>query len=815
MSCSVCVYDGYPLTYNSTRQTVALCITVYAAIVVVGGLFLFWFRRHSRLLSKRDNWSTALAALCVILTCETPYREYFGEAAMPCALKAVLDYLQCALIPSVLLCRCVGLYARHLRQMVVLQNAAPNVGLAYLSASDAPPLTTVPWPVELPPTPERGSDLPQGQEQPYKSHQLGQHQQQNGQQQLQQHLQQQQQLRRSARSWHLAVDIVILRLRLDTPAQLQRVVGWWLIPWIAYYFVRLGISPEYRSGAVGCRLDAIDAAVSVVGGLVAGVPIIAVLLRLWTRPDALFMRTEIALQIAAWGVFLVGFVYGFISPTFDLSVVNSGYAILLGSTTTVLSSVWLPAILSFADEGSTAPPTLLAELGRYMPASSSATNDMAALAVSNQTRRSSATATAAGTLVGGRARKSSTAIAFDAAANHDLSTDSVVSLFTRAQGHQAGTRATEPGSSSLDPSFPTGHQRTSLPFDRIQTEMTSVTPITTTDSLTLSSSALAALAALPHLFEPVPTEGELVAILQQPAQRTLGDARALRLFTGILLVCKSGRRILYEALMREFSAELLGFMLACAEVRMASSLVITPAGLQTALTWGRSRRAALPSVRCTRVATEASSASATSAPSPDADSARETAAQARAEETVTSTTDVAHAISEIVAKLSFLRCQFVDEGAPHQINISAAQVRWETGPLFVVFVSCHGTAGTRAQVRALDAAAEALESIARSPVAAPAAQPEEACTTALRAVCGAEREVLRLIVSGPVYRLVRSPPAFDMTVAAVVSELGLVVTARGPHDGTSSMPAMPISRDRLVLIPGGIPGEVAEGPSTT
>lgn len=90
--------------------------------------------------------------------------------------------------------------------------------------------------------------------------------------------------------------------------------------------------------------------------------------------------------------------------------------------------------------------------------------------------------------------------------------------------------------------------------------------------------------------------------------------------------------------------------------------------------------------------------------------------------------------------------------------------------------------------------------------------------TALRAVCGAEREVLRLIVSGPVYRLVCSPPAFDMTVAAVVSELGLEVTARGPHDAAAPAPATHSSRDRPILSPSGwsIPGEiVAEGPSAT
>lgn len=62
---------------------------------------------------------------------------------------------------------------------------------------------------------------------------------------------------------------------------------------------------------------------------------------------------------------------------------------------------------------------------------------------------------------------------------------------------------------------------------------------------------------------------------------------------------------------------------------------------------------------------------------------------------------------------------------------------------------------------------------------------EAACAAALRAVCGAEREVLRLLVSGPVYRLVRSPPAFGMAVAALMLELGLMASETIQHPATA------------------------------
>ena len=636
MSCTECVYGSYPSSYNSTRQTVALCMFVYAAIVVVGGLCLFWSRRHSRLLSKRDDWSTALAALCVVLSCDTAYREYFSEAAMPCALKVINDYLQGALIPSVLVCRCVGLYARHLRQQVLLQNSFPNTTSVVSSSSDVASPPAMPWPAG-PPAPDQIAGRPQDQP-----------------------------LRRSARSWHLTLDLVLLRLRLDTRAQLQRVVGLWLIPWVVFYFIRLGISPEYRSGAVGCRLDDADAAVSVLGGVLAAAVIFVILLRLWTRPDALFLRSEISIQLVAWLVLLVWFVYGFISPTFDIAVVNSAYSILLGNTASLISSVWLPAILSFSDECFSAPPTLIAQLDRYFPVNTSHTSDMAAPRANSQLPTGADTSVTATLPVVVGTRDNCSAQAGNEKRDHI--TASVVSLLTRAHDHETFYRLTEPVPSSLDPPFSTGHPRMSLPLNRMQTETTTVLPITAIDSLAVPGTVLAALAALPHLFEPAPTERELDAILQQPAQRTIGDARALRLFTGLLLVCESGRRILHEALVKEFNAELLGFMLACADVRLASCDVIPPAALQCTLARGRSRRLALPSVRHVRAAPGSTGASTALESQPECESTHETSEHVGADDTSAS-------ITAVHSSVSFLRSQFVTEGAPYQVNISAAQVR--------------------------------------------------------------------------------------------------------------------------------------------
>ena len=591
----------------------------FAAIVVIGGLCLAWSRRHSRLLAKRDKWWTILAAICVILSCQTAYREYFGEAAMPCALKAVLEYLQGVLIPSVLVCRCVGLYARHLRQQAILHTAVTSSAMTIASEVQTPP-TAMPSPVG-PPTviPARDSGVLSAT----------------------QHV--------DARPWHQALDLLLLRLRLDTPAQLRRVVYCWLLPWVAYYVITLGLSPKYRSGAVGCRLDSIDSVAYVFDGIVAASAMFVVLLRLWARPDTLFMRAELAIQLGAWVVCMAWFAYGMFSPTFDISVVNSAYSIHLANVVSFLSSVWLPAILSFADEDAGAPPILLAQLGRYMPVDMSRTS-MTSLVATGTSGAGDGAETTSVAEAAGLSRPRAFA---DSTTNQDLTTDSVVSQWHLARQHAV---------------------------DHTYSETTLVTPVRVADAdadcMPAPGDLLASLAALPHLFEPAPSEQELVEILQQPAQTTLCDARALRLFAGALLVCDSGRHMLYEALKREFSAELLGFMLACADVRLASRRVIPVEAWKSTLARGRYRRHALPSVRQASSAPvffpEAESTLASERVSSEPVT-RAASANASANTNV-STTDPALAMADVFATLSFLRSQFIAEGAPHQINISADQV---------------------------------------------------------------------------------------------------------------------------------------------
>lgn len=99
------------------------------------------------------------------------------------------------------------------------------------------------------------------------------------------------------------------------------------------------------------------------------------------------------------------------------------------------------------------------------------------------------------------------------------------------------------------------------------------------------------------------------------------------------------------------------------------------------------------------------------------------------------------------------------------------------------------------QVHALDAATAELVTVVRASGAV-AGRFEAACASALREVCGAEREVLRLIVSGPVYRLVRSPAAFGMAVAALAAELrvdpaSVTFTTSPYHDESGPTSATP------------------------
>ena len=665
--CESCVYSGYPQDYGPTRKIVAVCVTVSAVVIVVVGLYLFWMRRHSYIIVKRDWTATVLTSCCVILGFETPFREYFGEGSTLCAVKFADNYLLSALIPSLIVGRCAGLYTRHLRQLVVGSE-----------------------PTEL------------------RSHTPGA-------------------TDRDVRSWHATLDRVLLNYRMDTPLQLRRLVGWWLVPWAIYYLVRLGTSPEYRTASVGCQLGVIDAILSILGGLLACACIIPLLARLWRQRDALYLRAEIFALMGSWFFLLVWFIYGLVVPSTDFEVINSGYSILFGNIASVIACTWMPAIMTFWDASQTAQSSIVDQLNVTTtdPNQSPIANeslpgqiDLPNTVASSKTPSDLHVKTVEATV-------SDTNLSFAYAKAHsryEVTVGSLPPLTTQDTANDTAQRVVGPLASADSGLIVTvrhsdvdavssrsraGRSAVLASLRRVSAEGVGV-PRRSVRGLALPSLSAPQSTNVVHslviseFIQPAPSMSEITTILHQPAQSILGDARKLRVIGGLLVSSESGRRILKDFLRLEFNTELLGFILACADVR--AKLIILQ---NDAMPTNGQVVEAHESYRA-RLAT----------------------------------------IAEYHDMFSRLMAQFIGSSAPSQINTSDAQAR-----------ALHQAA---AAMVAQQAGAEASASDALV-----------SCRAAFRALCVVEREVFRLLIGGPVYRMVHAPDVFVKCVAAISAELGL------------------------------------------
>jgi hypothetical protein len=98
--CSICVYPAYPVLYDDSRRRAAVVVAVCAMTFYVAGLTLFILRRHERLISARNWILVSLVSLNTVVCWYVPYREYWGESTMPCALLSLFPNILFALVPS-------------------------------------------------------------------------------------------------------------------------------------------------------------------------------------------------------------------------------------------------------------------------------------------------------------------------------------------------------------------------------------------------------------------------------------------------------------------------------------------------------------------------------------------------------------------------------------------------------------------------------------------------------------------------------------------------------------------------------------------
>jgi hypothetical protein len=662
---------------------VALSVTLVTLFVAFGGLLLFYARRNSRLLARREWWTPAVCVFYTVLSLQTAYREGLGEPNAPCAAFYAVNYPLAALVAPVLLARFLGLYARHVKQIALLGAVIPGRG--------------------------------------------------------------------EATSWHASLDSFLMRHRMDSSSQLQKCVLLSLLPWLVFYIVRLSISSVYRNGSVGCRFDVYDTLFVVVEGIAAVAVGLPVLMRLRHLPDTLLLRFEILFQIVCWPFMLAFFLYGTVVFGFDLYVINTGYAVVGGNIGTLLSSVWVPALLSFApsmqdapdslqlqqDDGSSSPLAQAEEssLGSARTVSAPTLAMTVSPAASISSKRSWASFAGfrprprvlsdAGTLA---PDDSPTLMAFSRRPRLTMSTSSDVGTLTPAGGASPILtprlhRASVTSSVHSDYSDRVGTSRESTESSVFSEHLTS--GVAATMEGAAASAAAAARSKFTvwsseadfRLVTPPISSAEVEKVLkEQSVNETLTSSRSLNVLGGLLVSTQAGRTILTDLLVREFNAELLAFLVATNEVHKAVAAV-----LESGSPEGRA------------VVQEASIAITL-------DDVDDIAGNERSA-----------AWSELAKRVSTLLSRFIVPGAPGQVNLSPKQV-----------------GGLCSAARQLSAGRVVVAFRRAGSLSKEACDALSALGVAVRV---AEKEIFRLIVSGPVYRLVRNSALFSKCCEVLLREM--------------------------------------------
>lgn len=299
------------------QQIGALAIAATTAFLALGGLFLFWLRRETPLVAKRDWISTLVFFVTTVLANAS---AYLGKSE-PCWSLYALGCAISALIPGVMLARFIGLFTRHLQQAEAVRERTARVsllGLAgaieaisresgsasephtshandgvavavtsgirneVLTAADSSGTgnetssdnTSAPLPISLPARSTRVACAPESG------------------------------ARTRLHKWWSAYATLFsstaLRWRLDNPRRSVALILVTGIPWGVYLIIRLAATPSHRSIDTGCGLDGVDIAMSALISALALVPALPAFLILLRVPDVMLLRVELALQMATW-----------------------------------------------------------------------------------------------------------------------------------------------------------------------------------------------------------------------------------------------------------------------------------------------------------------------------------------------------------------------------------------------------------------------------------------------------------------------------------------------------------------------------------
>lgn len=334
--CASCIFPGYPDSYGPARQAFAVVVIAFTIFSILGGFALAYLRRKHRLIASRDWTNTLLFAFGLLLSLEVPFREYFGEGAMPCPAYFFVVYFASGLLPATLAARFVGLYTRHVMQRQAVRLAKPSSLASIINSGDGIELTGAEslHTESSPDASLTAADSEVGA--------LGTWR-----------------VPAWVRSFYAALDGALVSHRLDTSCGQLKLVATTLIPWVIYYSIRMGLAPPYRSAdAVGCRVDTLDISLMVCLGMAYVGLVTPLFLPLLHTPDNLLLRTDLGLNtLTSSPLLLWMFLFKF-EWTLDVNILNGGYAITFETLLVLWTSVWVPALVSLRSAEQDAPAGL-------------------------------------------------------------------------------------------------------------------------------------------------------------------------------------------------------------------------------------------------------------------------------------------------------------------------------------------------------------------------------------------------------------------------------------------------------------------------
>ena len=465
--------------------------------------------------------------------------------------------------------------------------------------------------------------------------------------------------------------------------------------------------------------------------------------------DSFLLRVEALSQLVIWPPLLVWFMADSVAPAGTHAALRGSYGVLIGCMLTLVISIWIPVLRSYSSRSR----------GRYvLPIDDRAETLQRDVQLSNP----------AGLALASVSAEQPPQQQRPLPAEPTLSR--VPSIFQLSRH----TRRTARTQSSM-------HLRNTPESPRARPARMSSANASLDESPAAVLSALT-LAASRFIY-PAPPVDEIMATLRTPAVDMRGR-RTLSIVTSLLFATESGRSLLYETLRLDLSAEFLGFLVDCEDVRCSAEEWMTHLALGGRDTGGddaarghedaaeisgtRIASVDRSEVTGTRVASVERGETRTRTGTATADAVSGPAASAPREADVY--------FSDLSSSLTSLVARYVEFSAPHYISISAR----DSGVLLKA-----------ARLVASSSPASGAASSSPASGAAAGGSLEAAIESALTSLSNAELDVFEMIVDPVRSRVAARPDIFDAWAAKTLAQAVVVV---GPDRAAAPAPSPAIRR---------------------